>query len=268
MPRKPHLILLVVVALGALAILALPDHTRSRVRMAFAGIFLPLFGLTGSVQSALERVASAFTAKATWTGRLEALERENERLRLALTEAEVSHRENDRLRQMLGYAQRSRWELKPARVIGRDPSHWWRSVHLDVGLRHGVTPNLAVLTPEGLVGRVAEAGPWTSRVVLLGDPNCPVAVAVVETGEAGIVRGASGGDLEGSLVDVSYLSRNAVVRSGQRVVTSGQGGVFPRGIPVGEVVDARAVGDGIYLEARARLSVNLGTLDVVWVKLP
>jgi rod shape-determining protein MreC len=129
-------------------------------------------------------------------------------------------------------------------------------------------PNLPVLTVEGLVGRVAECGAWTSRVVLVGDPNCPVAASLTEGGETGIIRGASDGDLRGKLVDLSYLSRDALVKAGQRVITSGQGGVFPRGIAIGEVVDAQPVDDGIYLDARVRLAVDLGTLDRVWVKLP
>jgi rod shape-determining protein MreC len=105
-------------------------------------------------------------------------------------------------------------------------------------------------------------------VVLVGDPNCPVAAALAETGETGIIRGASGGDVHGTLVDLSYLSRSALVRAGQRVVTSGQGGVFPAGIPVGEVIDARTIEAGIYVEARVRLSANLAALDRVWVRLP
>src|SRR5262249_51842143 len=155
-------------------------------------------------------------------------------------------RENDQLRQMLGYAQRSTWRLKPARVVGRDPANWWRSVHIDVGSRQGITQDLAVVTPNGgLVGRVAEAGPWMSRVVLIGDPNCPVSVSLVGGGEMGIIRGAALGDIQGGWVDLSYLSRYATVKAGQRVITSGEGGVFPRGINVGEVVDLSTVGDGI-----------------------
>lgn len=270
MPRKPHLILLVLVALAVLVLLVLPEHTRSRVRMAFGSLFLPLFGLASSVQAAAERATSATPVipRASLVGRLEDLRRDHDRLQLTLAELRIAAQENDRLRQMLGYAPRAAWRLKPARVIGRDPANWWRSVHLDVGLKDGITHNLPVLTPEGLVGRVAEAGAHTCRVVLVGDPNCPVAAVIQENSETGIIRGASGGDIHGSLVDLSYLSRNALVKPGQRVATSGQGGVFPRGIAVGEVVDARAVGDGVYLEARVRLTVNLGALDHVWVKLP
>lgn len=268
MLRKPHAILLATVALGVLVLLALPESARSRLRLAFGGLFLPLFGLAGTAQGVSDRAAASVTPRGVLAARIAALEKDNLALRAAILESQVVARENDRLRQLLGQPQRPGWRLRTARVIGRDPVNWWQSVHLDVGLRHGVTTNLAVFTPQGLVGRVVEAGAWTCRVVLVGDPNCPVAAALAESGETGIIRGASGGEIEAALVDLSYLSRSAVAKPGQRVLTSGQGGVFPAGIPVGEVVDARMVGAGVYLEARVRLSANLGALDYVWVKLP
>jgi rod shape-determining protein MreC len=268
MLRKPHLILLAILAFCVVVLLALPEHTRSRVRVALSTVFLPLFGLAGSAQAAAERAAAALTPRSALLAQVEALEAENDRLRQTVAELEATQRGMDELMRMVGYARRTPWKLQPAHVIGRDPSSWWRSVHLDVGWRDGVTNNLAVLTPEGLVGRVAEVGPWTCRVVLIGDPNCPVAAALVDSGETGIIRGAAGGDIHGEFVELSFLSRNAAVRPGQQVITSGQGGVFPRGIPLGEVVEARSVGHGIYLEARVRLAVNLGVLHRVWVKLP
>ncbi len=268
MLRKPHLVLVIAVALVVLVLLALPEHTRSRVRMAVASLFLPLFGLASTVQNTADRAASAIVPRSALLARIRELEEQNRLFQLEAAEARAAAQEADRLRAMVGYAPRSPWKLKPARVIGRDPANWWRGVHLDVGLRDGVVTNLAVLTPEGLVGKVAEVGPRTARVVLVGDPNCPVAAALADSGSTGIVRGVSGGDIEGAIVDLSFLPRSAVVKPGMRVVTSGQGGVFPPGILVGEVIDSRAVGEGVYLDARVRLSVNLGSLDHVWIRLP
>lgn len=268
MLRKPHFLLLLSLVLAVLVLLALPEQTRSRVRVAVGSLFLPLFGLAGSAQATAERLLTGTTPRALLVSRLDALALENERLRLELAQAQPVLEENRQLREMLGYARRSPWKLKPARIIGRDPANWWRSVHIDVGLRHGVTTNLPVITPEGLVGRVAECSARTSRVVLVGDPNCPVAALLADTRDTGIIRGASAGDIQGTLVDLAFLPRNAVVKAGQRVETSGQGGVFPAGIRIGEIVDAQAVGAGVYLEARARLSVDLAALELVWVKLP
>ncbi|MGE3312165.1 MAG: rod shape-determining protein MreC [Limisphaerales bacterium] len=268
MLRKPHFVLLLVVTLAVLVLLGLPASSRSRMRLAVGGLFLPLFGLAGTAQAAGERAAAALTPRSVLESRIRDLEEDSRTLRVLLMEAEAATRENDRLRQMVGYPGRSRWRLKPARVIGRDPASWWQAVHLDIGAQDGVVTNLAVLAAEGLVGRVAEVSPRTCRVVLVGDPNCPVSAALADTRDTGVVRGASAGDYRGAVVDFSYLSRDAVVRPGQRVITSGQGGIFPAGITVGDVIDSRMVEAGIYVEARVRLAVNLAGIDHLWVKLP
>jgi len=268
MLRKPHFVLLLAVSLAVLVLLGLPASARSKVRLAFGSLFLPLFGLASTAQAVGERVGTTVTPRSVLAARLRELEDENRTIRVALMESEAAVRENERLRQMVGYPARNRWRLRPARVIGRDPSSWWQAVHLDVGAGDGVITNLAVLAPEGLVGRVAEVGPSTCRVVLIGDPNCPVSAALAESRETGIVKGASAGEFRGAVVDLSYLSRDAVVRPGQKVVTSGQGGIYPPGILVGEVIDSRMVEAGIYLEARVRLAVALAAIDHVWVKLP
>ena len=77
-----------------------------------------------------------------------------------------------------------------------------------------------------------------------------------------------GGPLENSLVDLTYLSGNANLKPGQEVVTSGEGGIFPPGIPVGQIVDSSQAEFGLYTEARVKLSANLGALDEVWVLFP
>ena len=69
-------------------------------------------------------------------------------------------------------------------------------------------------------------------------------------------------------MDLSYLSRSSPLRAGQRVVTSGQGGVFPKGILVGHIVDFRTIGYGLYNEARVRVAVKMNALEEVFVKLP
>ncbi|HEX3857724.1 MAG TPA: rod shape-determining protein MreC, partial [Verrucomicrobiae bacterium] len=74
--------------------------------------------------------------------------------------------------------------------------------------------------------------------------------------------------LDNSLVELTYLSGSANLKSGESVITSGLGGVFPKGIPIGQVVDSRPVEFGLYTEARVKLSANLGALEQVWVLFP
>jgi rod shape-determining protein MreC len=124
-----------------------------------------------------------------------------------------------------------------------------------------------VLTSDGLVGRISSVGYAHSQVVLVGNPACRVSVRVVNPAhDLGVI--GPGGPLDNSLMDLSYLSGTANLKPGQQVVTSGEGGIFPPGITVGQIVDSRQAEYGLYTEARVKLSASLGTLDEVWVLLP
>ena len=71
-----------------------------------------------------------------------------------------------------------------------------------------------------------------------------------------------------SIVEMTYLLRNSEAIPGQRVHTSGMGGIFPKGIPIGEIIQTNAVGFGLYLEARVKLSADMRELEEVWVLMP
>jgi len=122
-----------------------------------------------------------------------------------------------------------------------------------------------VLTADGfLVGRVSTVSYVSSQVVLIGDPNCRVSALVENTTHDMGVLTASG-PLDTSLVQLSYLESGANLKPGQNVVTSGLGGIFPKGIPIGKIVDAQTIEYGLATEARVKLNANLGALEQVWV---
>jgi rod shape-determining protein MreC len=182
-------------------------------------------------------------------------------------QAEETTRENARLRQLYGWQQKTQWKLKLANVVVRDPANWWRTVQIDLGTRDGLRTNLPVLTTDGLVGRVSSVSLTRAVVVLLGDPDCKVASRIEETGDTGVA--GAGGPFDGSLITLScYSTKDINLKAGQRVVTSGMGGIFPKGIPVGKIVDARLVEYGLYVEARVKLAANLSALEEVWVLFP
>ena len=87
-----------------------------------------------------------------------------------------------------------------------------------------------------------------------------------ETRDTGII-GASG-PLDAEFVELGYLSRGANLKPAQDVVTSGEGGIFPPGIPIGKIVDVQAVDYGLRAEARVKLAANLNALEEVWVMFP
>ena len=267
MLKKKHYLALGAVTLAALLIFSLPQRATSRLKLATGSLFLPLFGLLNTAQQLPVDAANAVMPRRALLREIGELQGENQQLRIQSAQTAAMARENDQLRALIGWQRQTPWKLKLANVIVRDPANWWRSVQIDLGSRDGLRENLPVLTPDGLVGRVASVGYARSQVVLLGDPNCRVSARVENPAHDIGVIGA-GGPLDTSLVELTYLSGNADLKSGEGVVTSGEGEIFPPGIPIGQVVDSRAVEFGLYTEARVKLSTNLGALEQVWVLFP
>lgn len=187
---------------------------------------------------------------------------------LEIKVAELEHRlrrlehfktENELLRRQLGFSILSPRKLLLCEVIVRgDMSGWWQTVRLNKGLSSGVTSGMAVMTADGLIGRTIEVSARTSDVLLITDPNCKVACRTARDGAFGIMRGA-GVRLTGRPAlemltsarpaEMNYISTAHDIREGDVVLTSGLGGVFPEGLPVGRVGQVRMHASGLYRQA-------------------
>jgi len=265
--RRPHYIALGLVVFIALTILNLPSQTVAKLKLGVGSLFLPLFGLTSSTKQMASQAGDAIVPRRELLKQNDRLRRENQEFRLQALQNEELLRENEKLRRLFGWQQQQRWKYKLATVVLREPANWWRTVQIDLGSRDGMTTNLPVLTTDGfLVGRISSVMLTRSTVVLLGDPTCKVAARVVnDAGDTGVI-GASG-PLESEFVELGYLARNANIKPGQEVKTSGEGGIFPRDIPIGKILDTRSVEFGLATVARVRLGANLNALEEVWVRL-
>jgi rod shape-determining protein MreC len=251
----------------AVLILSLPASATTRLKFALSSWFLPLFGLADTAQRLPADLADTILPRRELLNQIDSLRRENQQLKEQEIQSAAIARENDQLRALLNWQRLVPWKLKLANVVIRDPANWWRSVQIDLGTRDGVRENLPVLTSSGLVGRVASVKASSAQVVLIGDPNCRVSALVENSAHDTGVLLASG-PLDTSLVELTYLASSANLKSGQNVITSGLGGVFPKGIPIGQIVDARSVEYGLYTEARVKLNADLGSLEQVWVLFP
>lgn len=264
--KRSHYIALSVVLVLVLILLNLPSHTTARLKVAIGSLFLPLFGLANSSDQIANKAGDAITTRSELLKENATLQRRNQELQMEDLQAQETARENARLHQLLGWKQTRPWKMKLAKVVLRDPANWWRTVQIDKGRLDGVSNNLPVMTMDGLVGRISAVGPATATVVLIGDRDCKVSAEVAETRDTGVI--GSTDPLDNSLVALGFLSKNAKLIPGQTVVTSGLGGIFPAGIPVGKIADSRPVDYGLYTEARVKLAANLGALDEVWVLFP
>jgi rod shape-determining protein MreC len=260
---RSSIVALVIFAAALLALLSIGPQTTRKIQATFYEVISP-FLKTGS---GLER---QITSVRTGLKSLEELERDNAALRVesrslkATNEAlrDVEHEVN-RLRHALNYRERSIFRLVPAEIIARDSSTWWRTVTINRGEEDGLEPEMPVLTDEGLVGRTTTVSANTSIVLLVSDENCRVAASVEGTREQGIVTGERVAGSMTPLLDLNYLSKQAELKEGLKVYTSGVGGVFPSGLFVGTIrsFQVRA------LDSHAKLApaVDLARLEDVFV---
>jgi rod shape-determining protein MreC len=268
--KRPHYIALGLIGLLTLIILNLPHHTASQIKLAIGGLFLPLFGLSKSTQQITREAGDALVPRAELRRQNEQLRQTNEVLKIRTLQMETVLRENDRLRQLFNARQKAPyalWNPKLARVVAQDPANWWQTIQIDVGSRDGIQINSPVLVPEGLVGKIISVGLTTSQVALVGNPNCKVAATIEKGGEKGVITGGASA-LDNTLVNLSFLSGNSNVKPGQKVTTSGDGGLFRPGIPIGLVAEEPRQAEIGYNEVRVKLAVNLNALEEVLVLMP
>jgi rod shape-determining protein MreC len=270
MLKRPQYLALGVVLLCTFALLRLPSRASANLKLAISGLFLPLFGMSGSLAQVTENTSYLLLSRRELIRQLQWQHKTNQIAELHLRQAGEWKRENDRLRDYFNIQRQHAWKPALARVVARDPVNWWKTITIDRGARDGVVTNAPVVTAEGLVGRVSTVTFAQSQVVLVGDPDCRVSVLVGDdkSREQGVIAPASSTPLDHALVDLSYLSRNSKLAPGQYVVTSGMGGIFPKGIVVGQIADFRNIGYGLYKEAQVRLAVNMNRLEEVFILTP
>ncbi len=234
----------------------------------FSAVSVPVSAVAGWTKSCGSDALSWFRTQHSLLKENAVLQARAETNQLALVQLQNLEAENLRLRQALQFQKTNSWKLQLARVIGRDPSNWWRTMRIGAGSRDGIAVNQAVLATVGeaaLVGRVAEVGLIESKVVLIGDPNCLVSVLVAETRNSGILQPLSSASLDPTLVKLTYMTGSDELLPGYRVYTSGLGGVFPEGIYVGTIKENISVETERTREAMVRLAANGNALEEVWV---
>ena len=191
---------------------------------------------------------------------------------------ELHVRENTELRRMLDYAREQRRPMAAAEVIARDDSGgWWRTIRLNRGSNHGLTPGLAVINPAGLVGITTNVTPRTCDVLLISDTGCRVSVRLVQAGIVGVMRGGGVSMLGAPVLDillpaerltVDYLDKTVELHPGDEVVTSGLGGICPPEVAVGVITKVYPDPSGLYQHCEVVPTADLLRLHRVFIVLP
>jgi rod shape-determining protein MreC len=187
------------------------------------------------------------------------------RLRGQVRNLQAVESENIELRTQLNFVRRTERELIPCEVIGRDISGWWQTIRLWNGTVEGIRVDQAVITPDGLVGRVIDVSARTADVLLISDPTCKVSVRISRTGSFGILSGRGASTAGEPVCRMAFIDKTSPVRAGDEVVSSGLGGVFPRGLLVGYVEQVFQDPSGLYQYADVVPKADLGRLSYVFI---
>lgn len=263
--RERSIVLWVVLGAVLLAVLNLPDAVsrpaKAVVREAIAPLQGAVSGFGRKVREgfrSLRGIGDAITENRKMAAELV-------RLRSEVRDLQALDRENIQLRAQLAFFRASERRLVPCEVIARDISGWWQTVRLGKGTGDGVGPNMAVVSSDGLVGKTVDVSSRTSDVLLISDPACKVAAQIARTGAFGVLEGTGPSGSGQAVCRMKFINRNIPVLAGDEVVTSGLGGIFPRGLLIGYVDKIFTDESGLFQQADVIPKADLGMLTYAFV---
>ncbi len=241
-----------------------------RVRVVLADVLAPVLQVAGEPIASVSRAIGTVGNVITVYHQNQELKLENQRL---LQWQEVARRlqsENEELRNLVKFAPQGAVSSVAAQVIADSGGAFLHNILVNVGSREGVARGQPAMTGDGLVGRVIEVGGRTARILLLTDINSHIPVAIEGTHDHAMLNGDNSDEPQ-----LVYVQPKTPVKSGDRIVTSGSGGMFPPDLPVGVV---ESVGGVIRVESYADLArlemvriVNYGLDGILpdgWVPTP
>jgi len=229
-------------------VLAPFQHALYSVSDAIAGFFTRIFGTNDLETENLELKAKV----AELEGQLQDLEE--------------TKQENERLKELLNYdIETENLEYVTAKVIGRDPDHWYDTFIINLGISDGIEVDMPVVNNDGLIGRIVETGATWSKVMPIVDSSSGVSGIVERTRDNGILNGALTAGAEEAVLTLGNLPLDADLVPGDTVITSGLAGVFPKGIPIGEVTEVSQSSDGMRNEAVVTPYVDFDHIEEVLI---
>jgi rod shape-determining protein MreC len=266
-----NIILLIVFIAALITITLFSPQTVARIQNGAMTVFSPFMRASNQLESGVETVGTESFSPAQLREMVDELERERNRLKLEVIQLDEIVRENNQLRRALQYVEKAPLSVVAARVISRKPSTWYNTMIIDKGKAHGIEVDNPVIVPvgedAGLVGKVSEVvGDNSAIILLLTDEMCQVSAKLQNSQEQGILNGQRGALRTMPNLRLRYLSREAEVAPGRKVVSSGVGGLFPPDLVLGEVFSVEI--GALDAEVTVNPSVNFEELIDIFVVLP
>lgn len=168
----------------------------------------------------------------------------------------------ERLEELLQFKQTINRPVLAAQVTGLDPTGWFKSVIIDKGKWAGLRLDMPVVNAFGVVGRVVSVSSNYAKVLLIIDQNSAVDCLVQRSRDRGMLKG-----LMSEICKLDYVAKSNDITVGDIVVTSGLGGVFPKGLPVGRILDVKEISGELFKDIKIRTAVDFSKLEEVLVIL-
>jgi len=245
-------------------VLMVLDHRNGwlwRLRYATAIVVEPIYRLASLPADGFHAASVAFADRRMLT-------EQNQRLRedLLLANAKLNRmaavaEQNQRLKELLDTQHSLELHVQLARVIGVDMGAYRHRIMINLGARDGIKTGQPVIDAHGVVGQIVDVLPNSAMVMLVTDPDHAVPVVIQRTG----LRTIAYGSRNGQQLTLPNVPMAADVHEGDKLLTSGLGGRFPQGFPVGEVSNVGPAPTGMFLEAHAEPSADLDRVDEVLV---
>jgi rod shape-determining protein MreC len=245
-----------IVYLSLAVVLMVLDHRNSwlwRLRYGASAVVEPVYRLAGLPAEGVRTMSVAFADR-------QRLTEQNQRLRedLLLANAKLNRmaavaEQNQRLKELLDTQHSLELNVQLARVIGVDLGAYRYRLTLNMGARDGVKPGQPVIDAHGVMGQVKEVLPTTSVVMLITDPAHAIPVVIERSG----LRTVAYGSRDGDQLALPNIPLATDVRAGDKLLTSGLGGRFPPGFPVGEIVSVAPAATGMFQVALARPAADI-----------
>jgi rod shape-determining protein MreC len=229
---------IVIITLGAHESETGPLHS---VRSAFGVVTSPLSRLGAAITVPFRAAGNAISNSSMSGDDIQALKDENDELRATVMQLEEYRQEYQRLSDLLDMKEAYNLDSVGARVIGRTYDSYNQTITLDKGSDDGISSGMPVMNSQGLLGQVESTTGSQSTVRLITDPQSSVSVMLQSSRVEGILQGSSDG-----LLYLNYVSTSEQVSEGDVVITSGTGGVYPKGIMVGEVTSVTDRKNAVY----------------------
>lgn len=166
------------------------------------------------------------------------------------------------LKEKMEYKKKESFPSTTARVIGKDPSYWFQTIIVDRGENDGIIEGMVARNEKGVVGQVIQVSANYSKILLANAPSSAIDAMVQKSRVRGILKGAGKNGFT-----LYYVLKNADVVVGDRIVTAGIGGVFPSGVPLGEVSAVRKKQRGMFQEIEVKPAVDFLRLETVFINL-